>query len=100
MRDAKRKQLVGLLTENRSVLLEEGAQIVADPQHPVPVPMIGHVTSAYHSAALGRSIALAMIQGGRGRIGEKLHVAMPEGAIPVEVVRPVFLDPEGKRLHG
>jgi sarcosine oxidase subunit alpha len=99
MRDPKRKQLVGLLTEKRDTLLEEGAQIVADARREPPVPMIGHVTSSYFSTALERSIALAMIEGGRGLIGRKLEVAMPEGAITVEVTSPVFLDPEGKRLH-
>ncbi|MFI4997007.1 MAG: glycine cleavage T C-terminal barrel domain-containing protein, partial [Hyphomicrobiales bacterium] len=98
--DKNRKQLVGLLTEDRGVLLEEGAQLVADARKPIPVPMIGHVTSSYFSAALERTIALAMIAGGRGRIGEKLYVAMPKGAIAVKVVNPVFLDPEGKRLDG
>ena len=37
-----------------------------------PVPMLGHVTSSYHSAALGRSFALALIKNGRNRIGETL----------------------------
>ena len=58
-------------------MLEEGAQIVADPDAPVPMPMIGHVTSSYRSATLGRSIALAVVAGGRARIGETLFVPMP-----------------------
>ena len=99
MADPRRKQLVGLLPEARGTLLEEGAQVVIDARHRVPVPMIGHVTSSYHSAALERTLALAMIQGGRGLMGRMLHVAMPAGPIPVKVVSPVFLDPEGKRLH-
>ena len=44
---AGRKQLVGLRTVDPTVVLDEGAQIVADPAHPVPMPMIGHVTSSY-----------------------------------------------------
>src|SRR4029079_3258065 len=67
-----RKQLVGLLTVNPNEILEEGAQIVADPAAPVPMPMLGHVTSSYWSAALQRSIALALVAGGRGRMGSKL----------------------------
>ena len=35
--------------------------------------MLGHVTSSYHSAALGRPFALALIKNGRNRIGETLH---------------------------
>ncbi|MBS7540146.1 sarcosine oxidase subunit alpha [Ancylobacter lacus] len=93
-----RKQLVGLLTVDPGVVLEEGAQIVADPNVPVPVPMIGHVTSSYRSAVLGRSIALAMIKGGRARIGSRLFVPMPAGVIEVEVAEPVFYDPKGERF--
>jgi sarcosine oxidase, subunit alpha len=93
-----RKQLVGLLTVDPATVLEEGAQIVADPGQPVPMTMIGHVTSSYPSATLGRSIALALVRGGRARIGTRLSVPMPGGAVPVEVVRPVFYDPEGMRL--
>ncbi len=32
-------------------------------------PMLGHVTSSYRSAALGRTFALALVKGGRDRIG-------------------------------
>ena len=62
--------------------------------------MLGHVTSAYWSAALGRSIALAMVKGGRARIGETLHVPMPDRIVQATVTEPVFYDPEGKRLDG
>ncbi|MBN8991312.1 MAG: sarcosine oxidase subunit alpha [Rhizobiales bacterium] len=95
-----RKQLVGLLTVDPKVVLEEGAQIVVDPREPVPMTMIGHVTSSYWSAALGRSVALALVRGGRARIGKRLHVPMAAGNIEVEVVTPVFYDTEGKRLDG
>ncbi|QIB33348.1 sarcosine oxidase subunit alpha [Ancylobacter pratisalsi] len=95
-----RKQLVGLLTKDPSVVLEEGAQIVAAPGTPVPVPMLGHVTSSYASATLGRSIALGLVKGGRARIGETLYVPMPERTIEVEIVEPAFYDPKGERLNG
>jgi sarcosine oxidase, subunit alpha len=93
-----RKQLVGLLTVDPATVLEEGAQIVADPAQPVPMTMIGHVTSSYPSATLGRSIALALVRGGRARIGTRLSVPMPGGAVEVEVVQPVFYDAKGERL--
>lgn len=100
MTAADRKQLVGLFTVDPKVVLEEGAQIVADPSEPIPMTMIGHVTSSYWSATLDRSIALALVRGGRARIGSRLSVPMPNGPITVEVVQPVFYDPEGKRLDG
>jgi sarcosine oxidase, subunit alpha len=95
-----RKQLVGLLTNDPNVVLEEGAQIVIDPNQQVPMTMIGHVTSSYWSEALGRSIAIAMVVGGAGRMGETLHVPMPDHAIAATVSGMVFYDPEGARLNG
>jgi sarcosine oxidase subunit alpha len=97
---AGRKQLVGLLTEDPQAVLEEGAQIVADPAQTVPMRMIGHVTSSYRSATLGRSIALALVEGGRGRIGSTLLVPMPDRTLAVTLVDPVFYDPQGDRLDG
>src|SRR5690606_14929396 len=58
-----RKQLVGLRTKNSTTVLEEGAQLVADPNQPIPMKMLGHVTSSYWSENCGRSIALAMVEG-------------------------------------
>ncbi len=95
-----RKQLVGLLTEDPREVLQEGAQIVANPQTPAPVPMLGHVTSAYLSPTLERSIALAMVRGGRARIGEVLFVPMPGRVVKVSLCDPVFFDREGVRLDG
>jgi sarcosine oxidase subunit alpha len=94
-----RKQLVGLLTEDPQDVLEEGAQIVADPDQPVPMTMLGHVTSSYHSATLGRSIAMAVIADGRARDGQVIHVPMPGRTIRARVTAStVFYDPEGSRL--
>jgi sarcosine oxidase subunit alpha len=95
-----RPQLVGILTVDPAIVLEEGAQIVADPTAPKPVPMLGHVTSAYWSAALGRSIAFALVSAGRSQKGSRLFVPLPDRAVEVEVVDPVFYDPKGERLDG
>ncbi|TNC52370.1 sarcosine oxidase subunit alpha [Rubellimicrobium rubrum] len=93
-----RKQLVGLLTEDPKVVLEEGAQIVADPNQPLPMTMIGHVTSSYWSEAMGRSIAMALIEGGRDRMGEVLHIPMPGRTLRATVAAANFVDPDGLRL--
>jgi sarcosine oxidase subunit alpha len=94
-----RRQLVGLRTEDPLLVLEEGAQIVAEPGQKIPMAIIGHVTSSYHSAALGHSIALAMVADGRALLGQTLHVPMPDRTIPVRVVSSVFYDPDGERLN-
>jgi sarcosine oxidase, subunit alpha len=94
-----RKQLVGLLTEDPRTVLEEGAQIVLDPDQPLPMKMVGHVTSSYWSVALDRSIALAVIEGGNARMGETVHIPMPSGTLRAKVTGTVFFDPENKRLN-
>jgi sarcosine oxidase, subunit alpha len=95
-----RKQLVGLKTKDPTLVLEEGAQIVADPNEKIPMTMIGHVTSSYWSENCGRSIAMAVVAGGRSRMGETLYVPMPDRTIEVEVTDTVFFDKQGERLNG
>ncbi|MGY6708803.1 MAG: sarcosine oxidase subunit alpha [Rhizobiaceae bacterium] len=97
---AGRKQLVGLRTREPKTVLEEGAQLVEDPSQPVPMRMIGHVSSSYWSENCGRSIALALVQDGHSRMGETLFVPMPDRTIEVEVTGPVFFDEKGERVHG
>jgi len=94
-----RRQLVGLLTSDPRVVLEEGAQVMLSADAPVPWRPLGHVTSSYHSAVLGRSIALGLIAGGRARLGQTLYVPQRAGAVPVQVSASVFYDPDGARLH-
>ena len=95
-----RKQLVGLLTEDPAEVLPEGGQIVADASAPVPVPMLGHVTSSYFSACLGRSIALALVKDGRRRKGERVQIPLASGrTIGAVIAEPVFIDPEGARQN-
>ena len=100
MNAPSRKQLVGLKTRDPRVVIEEGAQVAERPGLTPPIPLVGHVTSAYFSAVLGHSIALAVVAGGRARIGETLHIPMPNGDLAVEVVSPVFYDPQGARING
>lgn len=97
---ADRKQLVAVLPVDPDELLPEGAQLVADPDVPPPVPMLGHVTSSYHSAALGRTFALALVKSGRERIGDRLHAPLEDRVVPVVVAEPVVYDPEGARRDG
>ncbi|MEX6505064.1 sarcosine oxidase subunit alpha family protein [Jiella sp. M17.18] len=92
-----RKQLVGLLTKNPDEVLDEGAQVVETPDQPVPMAMIGHVTSSYRSANCGRSIAMAMVANGRARMGEILYVTTPTGFTEAVVASSVFLQPEGAK---
>lgn len=95
-----RKQLVGLLPLDPEALIPEGAQIVVQDTGTIPMPMLGHVTSSYRSAALGRTFALAMLAGGRALKGTTVFAPMPEGTIAAEVTAPIFYDPDGARRDG
>ena len=94
-----RKQLVGLLSDDPDALLEEGAQIVAEPSGRIPMAMIGHVTSSYRSPNLRRTFALAMVKQGRARLGQKLYVPTQDRTFAVTVTDPVFIDKDGERLR-
>ena len=100
MKTPQRKQFVGLRTLNPGTVLEDGAQVVESARQKPPMKLCGHVTSSYFSAALGHSIALAMVAGGRARHGQTLFVPMPDGDIAVQVTSPVFYDRDGARLNG
>ncbi|MEM8990314.1 MAG: sarcosine oxidase subunit alpha family protein [Pseudomonadota bacterium] len=94
-----RKQLVGLLTEDPTVVLPDGAHAVAEVKAAgQPMKTIGHVTSTYRSPVLGRSIAMALIERGRERMGEVLDFPLEGGSvIRATVSDPVFYDKEGAR---
>ena len=99
-----RNHLVSLLPVDRSFRLPEGAQLVREGTPITPekgqVPMEGYVTSSYHSAALGRSFALALIKNGRNRIGETLQAPLDGRLVDVIVSETVLFDPEGSRRDG
>ena len=95
-----RKQLVGLKTIDPNIVLPEGAQGVFDPTAPIPMPMVGHVTSSYWSANLGRSIAMGFVKGGLDKMGEKVYYPLVDGRIvEAEICSPIFLDPKGERQN-
>ncbi|MDC0233068.1 sarcosine oxidase subunit alpha family protein [Pelagibacteraceae bacterium] len=92
-----RKQLVGILTVDPSIVLEEGSHLV-EVETSIPMPMVGHITSSYYSPNLGRSIALGLVKSGTKKKGVKLIVPAVNKNIEVEITNPVFIDPENERL--
>jgi sarcosine oxidase, subunit alpha len=102
-----RKQFVGLLTDDPACVLPEGGQIMAPgtrtpPANTVaaePVPMLGHVTSSYYSPVLKRSIALAVVKGGLGKMGQKVTIDLNGRTVDATISSPVFYDTEGVRQH-
>ena len=95
-----RKQLVGLLPDNPEETLPEGAQLVAELGGTPPVPMIGHVTSSYFGARLGRSFALALVEGGRARHGARVWAPLPDRIVAAQICPPVFYDIDNRRRDG
>ncbi|WP_083000853.1 sarcosine oxidase subunit alpha family protein [Halomonas sp. GT] len=95
-----RKQLVGLKPKDPTVVLEEGAQIVFDPKHAIPMPMVGHVTSSYYSPILDSGFALAVVKGGLKKMGETVYLPMADGQVhEAEIVSTIFYDPKGERQN-
>ena len=97
-----RKQLVGLITENPKDVIPEGAHAVRDPNQPMPMDMLGQVTSSYYSPNLGHSIAMALLKGGHAMKGETVYFPMLNGDKPIKatITDTVFYDPKGERLNG
>ncbi|MGN5477191.1 aminomethyltransferase family protein [Cupriavidus basilensis] len=98
-----RKQFVGLLTDDADLVLPEGAQILAPGTRvstTEPTPMIGHVTSSYYSPILKRSIALAVVKGGPGKMGQSVAIPPADGRrVMAKISSPVFYDTEGVRQN-
>jgi sarcosine oxidase subunit alpha len=97
---ADRKQLVGLLPDDPAEILPEGAPLVKEPGGVSPMPILGHVTSSYFGARVGRSFALALVEAGRSRHGEPVWAAFPDRVVACRICPPVFYDPDGRRRDG
>lgn len=105
-----RKHLISVLPVDTSLRLPEGTQLIGHIAPAVgmaginpglaPVPMLGHVTSSYHSVALGRTFALALVKNGRNLIGQTLTAHVGDQLVDVVVGETVLYDPEGNRRDG
>jgi sarcosine oxidase, subunit alpha len=94
-----RKQLVGLLTEDANEVLPDGAHAVREVKNKPPMQTVGHVTSSYRSPTLGRSIAMALIENGRARLGETLSFPLDGKLVKAKIVEPVFYDRQGAKQN-
>lgn len=97
-----RPQLVGLVPVDGVTRVQTGAHLVANAEAATPNPSLGWVSSsAYLSPTLGHPIALGFVAAGRSRMGETVWGVSPlhNQKLPMKVVNPVFLDPDGSRLR-
>jgi sarcosine oxidase subunit alpha len=100
--DPDRPKLIGLKPVDEKTRIRAGAILVEDPNHPLPAPKAGWVSSsAYLSPNLGHPIALGFCARGRDRVGERIWAVFPmrDEVIECEICAPCFFDPKGERLH-
>ncbi|WP_119342867.1 2Fe-2S iron-sulfur cluster-binding protein [Facilibium subflavum] len=89
-----RKQLVGLLPEDKNHVIPEGTNIIASQTIDAkPVTILGHVTSSYYSPNLKRSFALALIKQGKDYPDKTVYAAYPEKnqTVAAKIVDKTFL---------
>ena len=97
-----RPALVGLKPVDPAARLRAGAHFLAPGAAARMQNDEGYVTSVAFSPAMGTWIGLGMLKNGPKRHGERMRAYDPvrNGDIEVEIVSPVFVDPEGARLKG
>ena len=93
-----RKQLVGLLVNDKKTILPEGSYVVDKLKPQPPMEMIGHVSSSYFSPTCNHPIALALIKNGLNRMGDTVKIPLMNGkVIEAIITESVFYDKEGSR---
>ncbi len=97
-----RHKFVGLMPVDGKSKLIQGAQITENANDPLPVKMIGNVTSTGYNSETEMPIALGLVEGGLAREGDIVHMQYPlrNVTVPVKVCHPIFIDREGARHHG
>jgi sarcosine oxidase subunit alpha len=100
--DPDRPALVGFKAVDPAQRLTAGAHFVGLDKIAVAGNDEGYMTSVAFSPALSQMIGLGLIKRGPERIGERVRAVDPvrNGDVTVEICLPVFVDPEGGRLHG
>jgi sarcosine oxidase subunit alpha len=94
-----RLQLVGLAPVDGGSLLPVGGHLLKSSVRSVPAASEGYVTSSALSPALGRPVALGLLQAGRSRMGEDVRVYANGAWVEAKVVAPAFYDPQGEKIN-
>jgi sarcosine oxidase subunit alpha len=92
-----RMKLAGLHIDDGQACPGDGAIIVSNDS------ILGHVCTARKSAAVGKTIALALVHDSLATPGSKIHIYQNEGhgerRFTATVAETPFYDPEGQRLR-
>jgi methylglutamate dehydrogenase subunit C len=94
----ERLQLVGVRPVDRSRRLRNGMQLLQPGEH---AASLGYVTSSTPSVELEGWVGLALLAGGRQRIGSRLLGSSPihDESVELEIVSPHMWDPENARVR-
>jgi methylglutamate dehydrogenase subunit C len=100
--DPARPTLVGVKPVDRKARIFAGAHLLLREVDAIAKNDRGYLTSVAFSPMLGHWIGLGVLARGLQRVGEciRAHDALRGSDVDVEVVSPVFYDPEGVRLKG
>ena len=93
---AVRRELVGLLPADPNDQIPEGAPLTPGGEKR---PSEGLVTACVWSVVLDRWVALALLENGKSRHGETVHVRLKNATVAATVGEPVFHDPDGLRMR-
>ena len=93
-----RLQFVGLQAADGKNVIPPAAQITGPGNDRLS---LGRITAAVQSPSLGKSLALALVADGRGRLGQEVLARSPLRGreVACEIVSPHFYDPKGERLR-
>jgi heterotetrameric sarcosine oxidase alpha subunit len=99
--DPDRPTLAGFKPVDPAERLRSGAHFLPLGAKPTAENDEGYMTSVAYSPHVGSWIGLGLLKRGPQRIGDRLRCYDPvrNGDTEVEIVSPVFVDPEGARLH-
>jgi len=99
--DPERPTLVGVKPVDRAARLYGGAHFLALGAAATLENDKGYLTSVAYSPMLGHWVGLGFLKRGPERHGERLRAwcAIRGGDAEVEIVSPLFFDPEGGRLN-
>lgn len=94
-----RPSVVGLLPDSAAFVPPDGAPLLDGYKADGEPNIVGYVTQGVYSPNLHRSIALAVLDDGRSRMGDTLTITTIKGSGPATVVAPCFIDPKGTRMR-
>ncbi|BCW90788.1 Sarcosine oxidase subunit alpha [Alphaproteobacteria bacterium SO-S41] len=100
--DPDRPMLAGFRAVDPTKRPRAGAHFLKIGAPETPENDEGYLTSVAFSPALNRWIGLGFIKRGPERVGERIRAydRMQGGDLELEICAPVFVDPEGTRVHG